>query len=94
MKRARRFSIGPLRFVYRSNSLGRARLGLAVSRKCGCAVRRNRIKRILREIFRHHSFRSNSLDLLVIPLHDDFSDDAIVDAMQSALSRIPSMIHS
>ena len=34
------------------NETGRYRLGITVTRKVGCAVRRNRIKRILREIFR------------------------------------------
>ncbi len=44
---------GPL-FIYgRPNELGFARLGLSVPRKVGNAVRRNRIKRLLREAFRH-----------------------------------------
>lgn len=32
----------------------RARLGLTVSRQVGNAVRRNRIKRLVREVFRQH----------------------------------------
>lgn len=38
----------------RPNALGVSRLGLTVSRKCGGAVTRNRIKRMLREVFRRH----------------------------------------
>ena len=36
------------------NGLDRARLGIIASRKVGCAVKRNRAKRILREIFRRN----------------------------------------
>ena len=35
------------------NSIGRSRLGLTVSRKVGNAVMRNRVKRHVREFFRH-----------------------------------------
>ena len=36
------------------NHLGRARLGITTSRRVGTAVKRNRIKRLLREFFRLH----------------------------------------
>ena len=36
----------------RKNRLGHNRLGLTVSAKLACAVKRNRIKRLLREAFR------------------------------------------
>jgi len=44
---------------------GPTRLGLTVSRKVGCAVRRNRVKRLVREFFRT---RHDSL-----PGHSDIS---------------------
>ena len=46
---------------------GPARLGLAVSRRVGNAVVRNRVKRRVREIFRRHRDQLPVADLVVIP---------------------------
>lgn len=49
------------------NPLGLPRLGLAISRKAEkSAVKRNRIKRLIRESFRHQQAELGALDLVVI----------------------------
>jgi len=47
-----RYNAGPLMLCARTNGLVYTRLGLSVSSRVGAAVRRNRIKRRLREAFR------------------------------------------
>ena len=48
------------------NRLGRCRVGFTVTRKLGNAVMRNRIKRILREVYRVNRLsKTGSLDLVV-----------------------------
>lgn len=44
-----------------------ARIGLAVSKKNGNAVQRNRIKRLLREFFRIHFARMLPYEFVVVP---------------------------
>jgi ribonuclease P protein component len=57
----------PVVVYSRPNGLGHLRLGLSVPRAVGIAVRRNRIKRLLREAFRlDASNRQNGLDLVVV----------------------------
>ena len=51
----------------RSNDMDHARLGLAISKKhCRLATDRNRIKRVVRESFRHHQAALAGLDVIVI----------------------------
>jgi ribonuclease P protein component len=51
----------------RGNDMEIARLGLAISKKnCRLATDRNRIKRVVRESFRHHQAALAGLDVVVI----------------------------
>ena len=47
---------------------GAWRLGLAVTRKTGCAVVRNRVKRVVREFFRiHQTHLPQGYDIVIVP---------------------------
>jgi len=53
------------------NNLGITRLGITVSKKIGNAVKRNRIKRIVRELFRlNKSFFPDGYDIVIVARRD------------------------
>lgn len=62
-----RESRGPLLIYALPNDLGHPRIGLSTSRQVGTAPRRNRIRRLLREVFRHmqHDF-PRGYDLVIV----------------------------
>jgi ribonuclease P protein component len=55
-------------FILR-NAHGVGRLGIAATKKLGGAVRRNRAKRLIREIFRRNKIAAG-FDIVVIPNRD------------------------
>ena len=60
--------VSPVMVLYcRKNRLGHNRLGLTVSAKLACAVKRNRIKRLFREAYRLHEDEfATGVDLVLV----------------------------
>lgn len=56
--------------VWQTNELNYPRLGVTVSKKIGCSVVRNKIKRLIREVFRRHRLYIPAVDLNVIARRD------------------------
>jgi ribonuclease P protein component len=59
-----------LLFVFDREDAGETRLGITVTRKVGNAVRRNRIKRLVREWFRGRTAEVGPCDLIAIAKRD------------------------
>lgn len=66
-ERAGKSADGLFTVLWRANDRGTARLGLAISKKTlRRAVDRNRVKRLIRESFRHHRQQLPEIDLVVL----------------------------
>ncbi len=89
LRRARiNVASGPLRVRAIANRMRCARLGLVVSKRGNAlAVRRNRIKRILRETFRHERAQLPPLDL-VVQVHGQMTDDQLRQQFRRLLARV------
>ena len=73
------------------------RLGLAVSRKVSRrAVERNRIKRVVRESFRHHRQRLPALDLVILAKREAATADnpTLRSDLASLWRRLPSLLRA
>ncbi len=76
-----------LTFCWRPAPGDCSRLGLSVGRRIGNAVQRNRVKRILREVFRREAGTfSRPLDIIVIPR--SFRTAADFDEMLSSFRHL------
>lgn len=64
-------SDGLLTLYMAENDCGYARLGVSISKSCGGAVMRNRVKRLLREVFRQNQDQIPAgFDYLLMISHD------------------------
>lgn len=67
-KRGRKLETKSLLILVHPGRRGRTRLGIAVSKKYGSSVARNRVKRVVREVFRRNrSLFPKSSDVVVVP---------------------------
>lgn len=74
---------------------GVARLGIAATRKMGGAVERNRAKRVVREVFRHHK-PAGAIDVVVIPRREllDAPYERVEAEFRTLLMRTPNRVHA
>ena len=87
--RGRCFYTPFLRVHYRKNNLEHSRLGLVVTRRMGKAVRRNRVKRLLREVFRRNKMRlSVPLDVVLVPQREPREHGEYLDAFLSFVAKV------
>jgi ribonuclease P protein component len=77
--------------IFSPNQLGRSRIGITVTKKVGTAVKRNRIKRLVREHFRlNRHYLSGHWDINVIAKRQavDFSSEKVFRSLADIVERI------
>jgi ribonuclease P protein component len=87
---SRKTTVRGFLIVWRKNELQLARLGITASKKVGCAVVRNRIKRYLREFFRQNRFGIVAVDVNVIARREsaEMTYSEVVRELNSAFRQI------
>lgn len=90
-ERAKKGAVGGAFALHaRLNGLDRCRLGLAVGRRCGGAVVRNRIKRRVREAFRlARGAWSPSMDLVVVASpHEPMKPEQYAEKLSACIEHL------
>ena len=71
--------------IFLANARKYNRLGISVHRKAGNAVRRNRIKRLVREVFRLHRDQFPPFADIVLTVRPEFAIDSLLDLRASVV---------
>ncbi len=77
--------------VVRPNSLENTRLGITVTKKVGNAVQRNRIKRVVREVFRRNRYlfpASHDIVFIAKRHPDAIGYDLLLDELRRAAGKL------
>ena len=85
-----RESRGPLTLYGVANKRNHSRLGISIGRKAGSAVKRNRIKRMLREAFRlqQHDLPAGFDFIIVVRAHEPMSLERYQQVLLELAKRI------
>ena len=86
-QKGRRLRGSGFALIFLANALPHSRLGISVPGRTGSAVRRNRIKRIIRETFRLHRQIFPASSDIVVAVRPDFSLTGM-DAVRAAVARL------
>jgi ribonuclease P protein component len=87
----RRIQNGHFIAIFSPNQLGRSRIGITVTKKVGPAVKRNRIKRLVREYFRvsrHHLAGHWDINIIAKRQAADFSSEKAFRSLTDLVERI------
>jgi ribonuclease P protein component len=69
--------------AYSKNSVSKqTRIGISASKKVGCAVKRNTVKRSIREFFRKSDYKELGKDILLVVHPQFFKDNSVSPALK------------
>ena len=90
-KEGKRYKGKYFNLIYFPNNLSFSRTGIIVSKKIGSAVTRNKIKRLMRELFRRNKgFLKEHLDIIIL-IKKEIRDTPWPDLQKSYLAAINSI---